>query len=235
MGGGGRKDENGFLIYTRHYRCDTEIEALTVGDATVNGIPQKKGGRSWSPLKSGRWAVVVEYEGFPEDEEEPDPEAPENFEWLPTKSEEPIEAHPFIDRLLKDYAGWIDPETKKAKFPRYLKSESDPDGLAGNEKKAADQKPNPMFGRETYLLKGGILRWNLTTKERPDQWAKQDGRIVKSVPGDWETPDNRDWLVMFGPVRTRGSGDSLAYESKIDFLLSEDGGHPPPHFLFSDR
>ncbi|MFK5923278.1 MAG: hypothetical protein QM496_13960 [Verrucomicrobiota bacterium] len=234
LGGSGGISARGIISRTVLFLVDSEDEAMTYGPATHLGVPQKPGGRTWVPTKASKYKLTVIYEGLLE---EGDPEAPENFTWLPSRSEEAIETHPEIQKLVEKYQGTR--VEGKVVFPPWLAAGQGKDninnGLPGrNIPGPAGATPNPMVGRESYLLQTGVWRWNLVTKSKPNSWIRKNGSIVKSVPGGMDTPKDHDWLVMFGPMVTRGSGDALAYESKVDFLLSEEGGFPPSQWILKN-
>ncbi len=230
LGGNGRIDERGFLVRAVQYLVDTEAEAIVVGDATFMGVPQKRGGRSWVPIKSGQFKVTVIYEGLVE---EPD-ESHETFEWLPSRSAEPIEAHPWINQLKKRYQGTPD-SSGRVKFPPFLGDQGDgKDGLAGADGSAENRRRNPMFGWESYIKKGLTLRHRFSRRTFPYALVEQDGTVVPSVPGGYRTPNGRDWLLWVGNIPQRGAADTLGFDVTVDYVLSDRGGWPPMYWLIDN-
>lgn len=229
-GGNGSRDERGIVRQALKFRAENLAEALTIGPATYAGLTQKPGGRSWEPTPAmGTYHVTVQYEGLAEEEQ--DPESPNNFEWLPRRSEEPIEAHPLIDKIIEYFGGTYN-EDKKLSFDRYMPTKTGADGLPGEQGASGSRRRNPMHGRESYLLKTGIVRWTFASKSYPQKWEDQDGRVIKSIPGGRRTPPGKDWLVMFEKASPVGVGDALAYDVQVDFVLSERGGWPPSATIF---
>jgi hypothetical protein len=231
LGGTGSIDDRGIRRRTLLFRVENEADCFTEGPAEYLGITQKPGGRSWEPNEAGTaYKLTVQYEGI--GDEDPDAEAPHHFEWVPRRSEEPIEAHPLIDKIIKIYGGTPDPETKKITFPRYMPTAPGADGLPGEQGTAGNQRKNPMYGRESYLLKTGIWRWTFSSRSYPQKWEDQDGRVIKSVPGGRRTPAGKNWLVMFEKATPVGTGDAMVYDVQVDFVLSEKGGWPPSATIF---
>lgn len=238
LGGSGKEDSSGFVSRTVVFKVKTEEECLTVGrNRTFMGLPEKKGSRTWKPTEAGEFHVNVTYEGrldFEDEDEEEAAERPENFQWITARSEEPIESHPLINQMVDLFQGVPDPDDQnKIKFPRFLtKQATGADGLSGEDTQSGEGTPNPMYGRDSYLFKSGIWRWKFGVKEYPHKWEAQDGRVIKSVPGGRPTPENKDWLVLVQSVVPVGSGESLGWDVTIDFALSEEGGWPPPQYIF---
>lgn len=231
LGGSGSSDDRGVRRRSLVFLCDTEAEAVSAGESVWNGLGKKPGGHTWEPLESGRFKATVVYEGVPPGEEK-DPESEEHFEWVPRRSEEPIEAHPLIDRLVEVYGGTSD-ENGKVQFPRFMPAGAGADGLPG-EGGAGEQTKNPMYGRESYLLKTGIWRWTFFSREYPQEWEDRDGQVTDSVPGGRRTPEGKNWMILFEKATPVGSGDSFGYDVQVDFILSERGGHPPSQAIFAE-
>lgn len=233
MGGSGSVDDRGIARRTLVFICDEEAEVFTAGPASHLGLGKKPGGLTWDPTPAGKFKASVAYEGIAEDGDEVDPERKENFEWLQRKSEEPIEAHPLIDKIMEVYGGTAD-ENGKIQFPRFMPAAAGADGLPGNEATQSQQR-NPMYGRESYLLRSRILRWKFFSREYPEEWEAKDGLVIDSAPGGHRPKTGRDFLVSFNSASPVGSGESFGYDCEIDFIESEKGGWPPSQALFADE
>lgn len=234
LGPGGGITERGFLHHALLFRAANLTEARSVGPSLFEGVPQKPGGRKWVPTRDGEWHVTVEYEGFVGDDD--DPEAPENFEILHTKSTEPIESHPDIAELIDTYGGQEDGETHKITWPLFYdaRAAAPATGLGSpltldtyRPQFGPNKDPNPMAGRETYWRFGKIVRWTFGSRSFPHAWESRHGTVLKAIPGPVKKRAGYDWLVVIQNIRARGSGDALGYETTIDFIQSEKGGWPP--------
>lgn len=224
LGGGGSLSATGIRTETLLFSQVPRAAVLTVAPALFEGLSQKPGGRSWSPEKNGMWQVTVVYEGAPGDI--PDPEAKENFQWLPNRSVENIESHPDIQSLIDEYGGIPGADGKYTWPLKTPKKKADGGGALWNAPAAADDT-NPMHGAENYVRKGLSVRWSFVSRSFPYAWVGKDGQVLESIPGGWKTPKGRNWSVSVESIQSRGVGQSLAWEAVIDFHLSEKGGWKP--------
>lgn len=210
-GNQGALDDRGFETWTvRHAPVELE-DVRTVGAATFQGLSQKPGGRRWNQYQAGKYEVFIEYEGLSGDSPA-DGILNERAGWIGSTTEEPIESHPEIDKLVKNYGGYEDGEGA-LKWPRYL-----PDELAGEENETnasgfgtpfggvsgftpgaalpdsfglqggegggeSEQEQNYMYGAEVYLARHRVLRHTFASLSYPAEVANLDGKIVSDLPG----------------------------------------------------
>lgn len=129
-------------------------------------------------------------------------------------SEEPIQAHPKWLEIKKKYRGSVNPEGE-VEFPEYIKM---PTGNFFNKGEKKRVK-NPMFGVKTYLVLKAIHRETFTSRSRPS--LSRYGRIKKSVPGGFDTPEDHDWLELPPKAKRKGVDE---YQVVIESILSPLGG-----------
>jgi hypothetical protein len=208
----GGRDENGEITSTLQYRVEDELAAETykLGEKHPTlGIPESS--RGWEEIEpcGMGFELSIVYKGKrEEDKETSDVTLDASF------SEEPLKSHPNFLEIKKKYKGWINAEGE-IEFPEKIKVKS-----GGLSKKKKTIK-NPMFGVDTYLVLSAVVRHTYTSNSRPR--LSKVGRIVKSVPGGFETPEDHDWLVMPPRSGNKGVGE---YVNTDEYLLSPLGGWP---------
>jgi hypothetical protein len=234
-GQGGQLDETGLLWHQLVFLESDETQLATCGYRSWNGMPEKRGGRTWQKTAGelGEYIVKIRYEGIPAGVDEL-----EKWSWLPVKTEEPIAAHPLVELLIARYGGEAQADGT-VKFPRFLPEDftgGGPDGLkaAGNLNVAGEGKvKNPMFGWETYIKKGLIVRRQFRSRNFPQRLVELDGTVVDSTGNpDFPAYDDRDFLVWVGPITTEGNpGEDQYFAVTVDYVISNRGGWPPMHWL----
>jgi hypothetical protein len=191
-----------------------------------------------SPRESGKINAVVTYEGLlaggigegslAQDEDG-------DWEVDPSLSEEPLESSPILVSLLLEYDGYFD-EEDRLRFPERLeRSQPATRGLFGGDVgkvKIGDR--NPMFGRETYLLPGAIVRRTRVLASVPDDVMSRAGQVIKRLPiealkdVDW---GDADWLTLQARPSKFGNAVRLVEE----WIKSPPGGWPPSQTLIDKR
>lgn len=211
-GNEGGLDDRGFETWTvRHAPVDL-ADIRSVGDASFMGLSQKPGGRRWNQYQAGKYEVFIQYEGL-SGEDAADGVLNERAGWIGSTTEEPIESHPKIDELVKNYGGYEDGEGA-IKWPRYLPEElaeeesttnvsgfgtafqgvsgftpgaSLPDSFGlqggGDDGGGSEQQKNDMYGAEVYLARHRVLRHTFASLNYPGEVAELDGKIVDDLPG----------------------------------------------------
>lgn len=206
-------DENGYASAAVTYRVPTISDAATYGPSVHElGIPEVS--RNWTRLTGGLgYEVTINYKGQYEDE---DDGAVGDYSMDISFSEEPIEKHPNLAKIMEEYAGSYDEEDKVV-FEPELQGEGGGLAQGGGE----DSRKNPMFGVKTYLALSGVFRHTYTSTRRPR--LDVIGNIVGRVPGGFDTPEDHNWLVMPPKMRRQGRN---AYQITQEYLLSQHGGWP---------
>jgi hypothetical protein len=190
------------------YKVLTLTEAATYDfGAHELGIPESS--RTWN-LDGAWYLVTVNYKGFL------DAEDSNQYEMDVSFSEEAIEAHPNLAAIKKKYAGTTN-EEGKVKFPEFVRAKSG-SGLTDRTYRTK----NPMFGVTTYLALKAVFRHTYSSKSAPD--LNNIGKIVKSVPGNFPTPKDHDWMMM--PPKFHKEGRKGDYKVTQEYMGSAPGGWP---------
>lgn len=237
LNGQGGLDELGIASVAVDYRTKDFPKVWTIGEGEFNGLHERQGGRTWVQDSGGNWRVTVIYEGLVKET------GLETFEVLPTRSEEPIESHPYLQELKDKYGGYLDSEGK-LKFPEFLPDGPgtiDPTlGLVGPGRNGQAREPNKMFGWDSYFSKSTIVEHRLTRTEFPQEIYDLDGTIREEIPADYiQTPPERNWLINVENIRELvkiggSSTGEIIFEVTIRYVLSRRGGWPPMHLLIED-
>lgn len=209
----GSKDERGLVTFSVPYLAENEDELLSIGTGGYFGLAEV--GRTWREDKAGTFVVDVTYEGRPDEPSEEQKKQEITYEAKSSFREEPIEAHPKIEELIKKYNGQRDRGTQKVTFPPVLDGTTGTDGLAG-EAGSEKETINPMAGVEKFMLMEIVWTVSYIRKEVPDSIFLRVGKITKNPPGDPpRIPKRRGWLVMPPSARKRGN----VVEITEEFLL----------------
>lgn len=238
----GGKNESGNTRIKVSWWVETLAECLTAGNASELGLPQRS--REFKThddeTQGAGYQVDILYEGVPDGTEDG---KDEDWEFDPTFAEEPIETHPEIDRLIKEFGGVEDAEGR-VKFPKSV-----PDGAslkiglgaasgfaAGGAvgaaigaasaaaTAAANAKPNPLYGLKTYFVTKAVWRRTRTLKRVPKSVLDTIGTVVGKLPTSAiPTPKGRNWLILPPKIQKRGNAVSVADQ----YMLSGPGGWPP--------
>jgi hypothetical protein len=209
------------VSFTREYVVDTEeeIELAGAGDAPLGlfEVSRVAGNYQNHPTKL---LVRVGYEGITN---EPDPEADAVYEFDVLLEENPIEAHPKIQDIIKKYAGEVDPSTKRVRFPLTLPNQntSGAGALAGGGGQGATKR-NPLFGLTSYLTLGSVFRRSTVSRTMPSDLLGRVGETRQSLPRGFPTPEGRLWLIMPPRAVLRGNIFEISDEWKL--IRSDDEG-----------
>jgi hypothetical protein len=207
----GGLDEKGEVTSVLVYRVQTEAAAASYMRGALHpelGLPEVS--RRWTELEGCLgFDVSITYRGLPDTESDTD-----EYELDVSFSEEPIESHPNFDYIKKLYRGSIvDDEVVFQEYIRLTKKLNTKKGSKGFSK-------NPMFGVKTWLALKAVVRHTYTSPKRPN--LSRIGKILKRVPGGFETPEDHDWLAM--PPKCRRKGDR--FQITMEYMLSPLGGWP---------
>jgi hypothetical protein len=191
-----------------------------------------------APRESGKINAVVTYEGLFSGGASGSPEEVDgdgDWEVDPSLSEEPLEASPFLLSLMLEYDGYLD-EEGRLRFPEKLeRTQPSTKSLFGSDvgrAKIGDR--NPMFGRETYLLPGAIVRRTRVLPSVPDDVMSRAGEIITRLPiealknANW---GDADWLTLQARPSRFGNAVRLVEE----WMKSPPGGWPPSQSLIDKR
>lgn len=206
----GSRDRKGLLTFTRKHVVDTEAECLTVGEAYILGCGEES--RNWSRRKGGkeRWDVTITYQGI----------SAENQEAASVKvkqviREEPIESHPEIERIKKDYEG-KENDDGTISFPATLTAKSN--GSFRSKKKGSTK--NKMYGAKTYGRKSAMWTRTYMRKTEPDDILDQAGKLTKKPPGAPRAPEGKIWLYGCAEITPRGDAFEITENATLE---DEDG------------
>jgi hypothetical protein len=206
----GSRDRKGLLTFTRKHVVDTEDECLTVGESQILGCGEEN--RTWARRKGGveRWDVTITYQGV----------TAENQEAATVKvkqviREEPIESHPDIERIKKDYEG-KDNDDGTISFPPTLSAKA---GGSFRTKKKGSTK-NKMYGAKTYGRKSAQWTRSYMRRTEPDDILDQAGKLSKKPPGAPRAPEGKVWLYGCAESTPRGN----AFEVTENATLEDEDG-----------
>lgn len=202
----------------KHWIVDTENETLTVGEASVLGLPEDDRDAQQELEGAGRYRVTITYKGMTSDSQA------EKESWNGRLSfrEEKLETHPFIDLILERYEGKIEGagDEKKIVFPEFLSEKSQGRGLDGSSKKT--QQRNPMFSATTYPQQIGEVEHEYYRTSLPSDIYTRSGRVVQALPGrsDIETPEGYVWLMQ--PPEFSNEGDGWRIRDRYQLVPSHN-------------
>ena len=210
LGLSGSRDERGLISLAVPWNCATLAETLFVGGAFPFGLPEV--GRAISQLDDGSYQVTINFQGIEDAEGQAD-----SFEFDSSFREEPIESHPAIDQIKRQYGGSLNSDGRIT-FPEKL-----PGGSAGsgglNGRRAGAGEKNPMFGVTTYLVLNAVFRHTYLRRSIPGNLLDRVGTTIGSLPEGFPTPPGRNWLIMPPKVGRRGN----VYEISEEWMLSKPG------------
>jgi len=193
-------DRRGMFSGSASYLCDD------IAEATSGSLPNPFGAVSEVGRSGGEWDVdeqkfVVQavFEGLLS---EPTPDQ-EEYTLDAEFSEEPIESHPQIASILKNYGG-----TKRddgtIEFPETMPSGKGGSGtgLARTAKKAGDK--NPFFGVTSYPAMRCVASHSYIKRSLGSAIYNRVGNVLNGLPSGFDEPGGRKWLVMPPLARRRG-------------------------------
>lgn len=215
---GGGIDESGRIFEEVNYRV-WSLQQAVYWEPPAHPLGLEEVSRRWTHQGCEEMALTVRFEGrlADEDGDTGDYSLDASF------AEEPIESHPELDAILKQYQGRLDPESGKAVFTPFVTDDATIGlGAQGPLQKGKSRKKNPLYKQSTYLVLRAVLRHTYQTSARPR--LNRLGAIVDSVPGGFSTPDDRNWLVT--PPKARKQGRKGKFQTTDEYLLSKPGGWP---------
>jgi hypothetical protein len=210
LGLSGSRDERGLISLAIPWNCGTLSETLSIGGTFPFGLPEV--GRAISQLDDGSYQVTINFQGIEDAEGQAD-----SFEFDSSFREEPIESHPSIDQIKRQYGGNLNSDGRIS-FPEKL-----PGGSSGsgglNGKRTGTGDKNPMFGVTTYLVLNAVFRHTYLRRTIPNDLLNRVGTTRSNLPEGFPTPPGRNWLVMPPKVGKRGN----VYEISEEWMLSKPG------------
>ena len=130
-------------------------------------------------------------------------------------AEAPIEAHPQFAALKAKY-GWADD-----KFPEFVKADA---GTALPGKTVDLAVTSPVYGVESWLVAGAVLRVSFSGRAVPSWVIKGIGQIVARPQGfsklGISLPPKRNWLKLGPKITEQGN----RYKIVCEFMLSGPRG-----------
>ena len=143
-----------------------------------------------------------------------------DFGFTPGFSEATILRHPKIGDLLDKYEGTV--LDAQVIWPRLLSGANTGAGL-GQSNQATD-KPNPMFGRDTYFTFQGGTYWYRYIARDESEIPDIIGNVFEAgqLPGVAKRASGRNYLCAGSPYVRRG----LVLDVTEQYWLSDEGGWP---------
>lgn len=213
------KDQRGLVTVTIPVAPISLEEFLTFPVAIPFGTAET--GRTMEDRGNGTYKLLVTCQGIDGAEGET-----ETYEMDSSFAEEPIETHPDIVKLRKDYGGQLTPDGRII-FPETLTVQRNRNLSALTADNSTAVK-NPMFGTTTWFSLKSIFRHTYLRKTIPGNLLNKIGTIEKRLPKGFPTPSGRNWLVMPPRVILRGN----TYEISDEKMLSAPGGWNPGVYKF---
>lgn len=206
----GSRDRKGLLTFTRKHVVDTEDECLTIGEAQILGCGEES--RNWSRRTGGkeRWDVTITYQGITAESEEA-----ATVKVKQVIREEPIESHPDIERIKKDYEG-RENDDGSISFPATLTAKA---GGSFRSKKKGSTK-NKMYGAKTYGRKSAMWTRSYMRKTEPDDILDQAGKLSRKPKGAPRAPEGKIWLHGCAEITPRGNAFEITENATLE---DEDG------------
>lgn len=206
----GSRDRKGLLTFTRKHVVDTEDECLSIGESQILGCGEES--RNWSRRKGGveRWDVTITYQGITAESEEA-----ATVKVKQVIREEPIESHPDIERIKKDYEG-RENDDGSISFPATLTAKA---GGSFRSKKKGSTK-NKMYGAKTYGRKSAMWTRSYMRKTEPDDILDQAGKLSRKPKGAPRAPEGKIWLHGCAEITPRGNAFEITENATLE---DEDG------------
>lgn len=213
------KSPSGVLTIKANFYAETIDEAMFGG---VEGFENTvEIGRNLVQSQDGTFSVSVTFQGGKDSfEETPPPDANFPTHRLSSAFEDlPIEAHPELPKLLKNYGGSL--VAGKAKWPPTMpnsNSSNTTTGLGGTSNET--QAKNPMCGVEKF--KKLTVQWSVTYLKTiiPGSLLAKVGKITTTPPGNApEIQARTKWLITPPTARKRGT---VAEITENYLLLDEE-------------
>lgn len=250
------QEKTGKVTIIKSWHVDTPAEVFSVIEATYLGYYRtgEVRARNWDANDLGQGLQVdVTFSGFNGEDTSFD-QAVEDAVWrlTPTFAREPMEKHPRILELARDFAGEEDPDTGRIRFPRLLPDNTPGadafrgllgDGLIGTAFDIADEelRKNPLYGMDEsgwLSLQGQASRRYLTTDV--SQVMRGIGQILAELPSgapEFELEGDRNWLKMPPDVEevVRENAGRRVYQVDEGYLLSPIGGWPEAVYEFIEQ
>jgi hypothetical protein len=188
------RDKFGVITLTVNWVVDTLEETMSVGASMVFGLPET--GRNGAQMDDGkgRYKLTITYAGSQDDSK------PNQERWSGRLSfrEEPIESHPQIMRLMRDYEGSFEGEgsERKVVWPEFLKGSDKGSGFS--KAQGGSGVKNPMFGARTYPVLVGEITHSYQRKQRPADLLTKVGKVLASLPSGsgLQTPSGYCWVTQ---------------------------------------
>ena len=137
------------------------------------------------------------------------------FEMFTSYESHPIELHPKIDKLTKDFGGYYTPDGF-AKWPPFYNAAGG-SGLSGGE-----PARNPLFGVTRYKEVSMIFRHTFFTNTLGQNIYAKAGKIVTNLPAGFPTPNGpldsngreikRRWMMQMPAVSREGNAFRVVQE-----------------------
>ena len=199
---------------------DTLLDALTAMPQNLGiGLPYRS--RTFAQEDDGTFKVTLHFEGLSNDGPQNDDEKV-TFELDTSMAEDPIQTHPFFDKLKSRY-GW---DAVKEQFAETLpESDGGQQSALGGASDSSKTKKNPLFGVESWLVVGAIFRKTYAARIIPASILRGIGTIIGRPPGieQFRIPSaakKRNWLKLAPKIKRRGN----AVEITEEYMLSGPNG-----------
>lgn len=228
-GAKGGVGEDGIATFTVRYLATTSKSLLTVGAFVFLGLSPVS--RTWEALNDGTsgYVVTVIYKGHL-DGQEPDADKDgvysEKWSMDFDYSEEPLEAHPRIQEIVKKYGGIkIAAPNKGFDFPLALPKGAKRGSLSSAKGASGEEDKSPVYGMTTYPLLQAVVTRSFSCEKLPTEIIRNAGKSTRRIPGapkdfDELTPSDRDWMQMAPKISQEGK----VWRVDQSWKLSPPGG-----------
>lgn len=182
------------------------FEDISVDDALVAPLPSRftslpEAGREFSEWDSDKsFYMDVTFEGLLKD-----PTSDEDqYVILPEWREEPIEAFPDMDALVKKW-GAYDEGDGRIKFPQYMSGGGTAAGTGLGSSSGSKGERNPLYGTTSYPVLRCVAQHSFVRLRKPANLASSVGDVVKNLPAGFEFSGMGPWIVDVPRMRKRGN------------------------------
>lgn len=200
----GGKDRTGLCSVTYSFLATNTdpVAALNVTLPISSQLPEVSRSIGEWDVDNFSFLINATVEGLVSDPVEDDTEYSLEGEF----SEEPIETHPSLESLMKQYQGTRG-DDGKVLFAERLESKSG--SGTGLQRTATTTSLNPMFGVTSFPSMRLVASRTRVLKTLPSSVWKKPGSILTSLPSGFREPGGLKWITMPPLMSKRGNAHRL--------------------------
>jgi hypothetical protein len=198
----GGRDRRGMLSLAYSYLVldmspeEASLVALPVKPATIPETGERKF-KEW--VHNRNFMMTAQFEGIVSEPGEEAEQCMIQGEWR----EEPIEAFPDREALMKEFGAYEDPDTGRLKFPETLEGTTSSGSSLSKSKRQSEK--NPLFGLTTYPVQRMVASRAYMRFNVPSSVYESVGEVTKTLPAVFDEPPNKTWIKDPPLVRKRGN------------------------------